>query len=200
MHPSPIVTLIAFPVWVVVVATLWRARRWLPFYIVGALGGVIFTVLLASFTGLSGRLEALEASQVAPLAKLLGLTLVTLGSNGIAIKNHVGWGVFDIGVECSGLMEMAAMASLVVFYPAVFTPARKVLVVGVGTVFTYLFNLLRILLIVGIVATFGTDWVFPAHAVFGRLLFFVLTIALYWRLVTLPTVAHIGRALEPSDE
>jgi exosortase family protein XrtG len=200
VHPSPTLALIAFPMWVLVIAGLWRARRWLPFYLLGALGGVVFAVLLASFTGVSARLEALEASQVIPLAKLLGLTLVTLGSNGIAIKNHVGWGVFDIGVECSGLMEMAAMASLVAFYPAVFTPGRKVFIVTVGTVFTYLFNLIRILLIVEVVATFGTDWVFPAHAVFGRLLFFVLTITLYWRLVTAPTVAHVGRSLEKADE
>lgn len=200
MHLNGVLALVAFPLWIIVLASLWKARRWLPFYILGALGAVVFVVLLATLTGLDGRLEALEASQVLVLANHLGMTLVVLGANGLAIKNHVGWGVFDIGVECSGLLEMAAMAGLVLFYPAVFSPARKAFIIAAGTGMTYLFNLARILLIVQIVARFGTDWVFPAHAVFGRLLFFVLTIALYWRLVTMPTMWHVGKTLRPADE
>ena len=74
------------------------------------------------------------------------------------------------------------------------------MIVVIGTVASYFFNLVRVLLIVQIVSRLGTDWVFPAHAVFGRLFFFVVSIALYWRLVTLPTVHHIGKSLEAADE
>ena len=200
MHLTTTLGMLAFPVWVVILITLWRARRWLPFYVIGALGGVVFVMLLAQATGLDNVIEALEARQVLALASHLGLTLVVLGTNGLAIKNHTGWGVFDIGVECSALMEITAMGALVLFYPAVFTPARKTLVVATGTVMTYLFNLARILFIAEIVAHLGTDWVFPAHAVFGRMLFFLLTIALYWRLVTIPTVRHIGTNLREANE
>jgi exosortase family protein XrtG len=195
-----VASLIAFPVWIVTLLSLWRGRRWLVFYLVGALGAVVFVMLLLSITGWDQIVEALEARQVLALAERLGLTLVVLGENGLAIKNHTGWGVFDIGVECSALMEMSVMAGLILFYPVVFSAGRKVAVIAVGTVMTYLFNLLRILFIVWIVASFGTDWVFPAHAVFGRLLFFVLTVALYWRLITLPTVRHIGLDLGKADE
>ena len=38
---------------------------------------------------------------------------------------------------------------------------------------TYIINLLRILIIVGMIAPLGTDWVFIAHAVVGRVFFFV---------------------------
>jgi exosortase family protein XrtG len=192
--------LLAFLLWVALLVALWRQRRWLPFYVLGALGGVVLVVIVATLTGLDGRLEALEARNVLALANLFGMKLVVLGSNGLAIRNHTGWGVFDVGVECSGLMEMAAMAGLVLFYPAVFSHRRKAMIVVAGTTLSYLFNLIRILLIVEIVARMGTDWVFPAHAVFGRLFFFLVTIAMYWRLVTLPTVLHIGRSLAPADE
>ena len=40
-----------------------------------------------------------------------------LPPSGLAIGNHIGWGVFDIGIECSALLEMAAFAVLVAFYP-----------------------------------------------------------------------------------
>jgi exosortase family protein XrtG len=200
MRLAAVLTLVAFPIWVFILARLWKARRWLPFYLLGALGFVIFLTLGASFTGLDGLLESAEAAQVLALAKQVGLTLVVLGRNGLAIRNHTGWGVFDIGVECSGLLEMAAMAGLILFYPAVYTPARKAFIVVVGTAATYLFNILRVLLIVAIVNSMGADWVFPAHAVFGRFFFFLATIALYWWLVTRPTVRHVGQELtDPED-
>jgi exosortase family protein XrtG len=195
MSTTAMFGILAFPLWIIVLWRLWAGRRWLPFYLLGALGVVLFVVLGATITGLDVVLQATEAGQVAALAERVGLKLVVLGSNGLAIRNHTGWGVFDIGVECSGLLEMAAMAGLVLFYPAVYSPLRKAVIVLVGTLATYLFNLLRILLIVQIVNAMGADWVFPAHAVFGRFFFFLTTIALYWWLVTRPTVRHIGREL-----
>jgi hypothetical protein len=52
---------------------------------------------------------------------------------------------------------------------------------------------------VAIIDMRGSDWAFAAHAVFGRVFFFVATIYLYWRLVTRPTVRHVGEELEPAD-
>ncbi len=62
---------------------------------------------------------------------------------------------------------------------------------------TYILNLFRILLIVWIIDVFGTGWVFPAHAVFGRVFFFIGTVALYWYLVTRPSIGILGRKIEP---
>jgi exosortase family protein XrtG len=200
MKPTTLLALVAFPIWVFLLTRLWKARRWLPFYLLGALGFVLFVTLGSNLTGLSVLIQSAEAAQVLVLAKQVGLTLVVLGRNGLAIRNHTGWGVFDIGVECSGLLEMAAMAGLILFYPAVYTPARKAVIVVAGTAATWVFNILRVLLIVAIVNSMGADWVFPAHAVFGRFFFFLATIALYWWLVTRPTVRHVGRELsDPED-
>jgi hypothetical protein len=52
---------------------------------------------------------------------------------------------------------------------------------------------------VAIINTMGTSWVFPAHAVFGRVFFFVATVALYWYLVTRPTISIVGARLEPAE-
>ena len=57
----------------------------------------------------------------------------------------------------------------------------------------FAFNIVRILLIVGIIAWLGTAWVFPAHAVIGRVFFFTAIILLFWWLMTRPTI-HLVRA------
>jgi exosortase family protein XrtG len=197
---GPMTLLVGFVLWLMLLGLLWTGRRWLMFYVLGALGGIIFIVLTAALTGWDARLEGMEAQQVVGFATYLGIHLQLLGNAGLAIPNHVGWGVFDVGIECSALLEMTAMAGLVLFYPAVFSAPRKAGIVIVGTAFTYVLNLTRILLIVAIINLFGTAWVFPAHAVFGRMFFFFGTILLYWRLVTRPTVKHVGLALEATAD
>lgn len=185
--------------WAVTTVYLWRSRRWLVFYITGAFGLVLLTVYGASLLGLEHALEALEATQVTAMAGFLGLRLDVLGQTGLAIPNHTGWAVFDIGIECSAIIEMSAVLGLVGFYPA-FSRGRKVITAVVGLAATYIINLFRILLIVAIINGAGTDWVFAAHAVFGRVFFFVGTVAVYWYLLTRPTMGVVNRQLKPAKE
>ena len=180
--------------WALVTYTLWRARRWLLFYLVGALGLIVVVLLAAITMGWDGWLAGLEARQVAGLAAVLDLRLSVTGDAGLAIPNHTGWAVFAIGVECSALLELSAIIGLIVFYPA-FSRRRKVTTVVVGGAATYVVNLLRIMIIVAIINAMGTDWVFAAHAVFGRVFFFVATIGLLWILITRPTLGLVGRKL-----
>ncbi|MBU4557351.1 MAG: hypothetical protein KJ747_10820 [Actinobacteria bacterium] len=194
-------------VWILVVLTalwagltfsLWRGRRWLAFYLTGAFGFVLLAISFMRSLGMDATVEALQAQQVVALATRIGLGLEVLGASGLAIPNHTGWAVFDIGIECSALLEMFAFTGLVMFYPA-FSRGRKAGTIGLGVVATWIINLLRILLIVAIINQFGTGWVFPAHAVFGRVFFFAATIAIYWYLVTRPTITIVGAQLDPEE-
>lgn len=182
--------------WAFTTVMLWRTRRWLMYYITGAFGLVLLVVYGASLFGFEQFLEALEATQVTALAALLGLRLDVLGQSGLAIPNHSGWAVFDIGIECSAIIEMTAVVGLVGFYPA-FSRGRKVITTVIGVVATYIINLFRILLIVAIINSAGTDWVFAAHAVFGRVFFFLGTVTVYWYLVTRPTMGVVNTQLKP---
>jgi exosortase family protein XrtG len=182
--------------WAVATFVLWRKRRWLMFYLVGALGFVLLTMYAAAFMGFDDTVEAIEASQVLVMARGMGLTLDQMAGTGLAVRNHAGWAVFDIGIECSALLEIAAIIGLIAFYPA-FPPVRKIVAIAIGVVATYILNLFRILLILWIIDVFGTGWVFPAHAVFGRVFFFIGTVALYWFLVTRPSIGILGNKMEP---
>ncbi|MCX8007483.1 MAG: archaeosortase/exosortase family protein [Coriobacteriia bacterium] len=180
--------------WALVVAALRRARYWLLFYLLGGLGFVLVVLFWASRFGLDDVLEAFEAKLAVGIASVAGIALSQLGATGLAIPNHTGWAVFDVGIECSALIEMAAIVGLTVFYPA-FDPARKAVNTVVGITTTFAINMLRIMVIVLIINAYGTGWVFAAHAVFGRVVFFIGTVALYWWLVTRPTVGVVRTAL-----
>ena len=181
-------------VWAGATLALRRSRRWLLFYLTGGLGFVLVVLFWASTLGLDTALEAIEARQAVGIANLTGIALSLLGKTGLAIPNHTGWAVFDVGIECSALLEMSAIIGLVAFYPA-FSTGRKVSSALIGTAVTYAVNIARIMLIVVLINAFGTDWVFAAHAVFGRILFFIGTVALYWWLITRPTMSWIGADL-----
>ena len=181
-------------VWAGATLALQRSRRWLLFYLTGGLGFVLVVLFWASTLGLDTALEAIEARQAVGIANLTGIALSLLGKTGLAIPNHTGWAVFDVGIECSALLEMSAIIGLVAFYPA-FSTGRKVSSALIGTAVTYAVNIARIMLIVVLINAFGTDWVFAAHAVFGRILFFIGTVALYWWLITRPTMSWIGADL-----
>lgn len=186
--------------WALVVVALRRARRWLLFYLTGGLGFILVVLFWASAFGFDTALEALEARQAVFLANATGIALSLLGKTGLAIPNHTGWAVFDVGIECSALLEMSAIVGLIAFYPA-FSAGRKVTTMAIGTAVTYAINMARIMLIVVLINAFGTSWVFAAHAVFGRILFFIGTVVLYWWLITRPTVDKVNAIVaEASDE
>jgi exosortase family protein XrtG len=188
----------AIIVWGVTTVTMLRLRRWLLFYLIGAFGFVLLLAFAAGAFNFDTILETIEARQVVTIATALGMGIDQLGGSGLAIPNHTGWAVFDIGIECSALLEMAAVVGLTIFYPA-FRRTRRVGYAVTGVAVTYTANILRILLIVAIINWFGTSWVFAAHAVFGRILFFTITVALYWFIMTRPTIGRTAALVEEAN-
>lgn len=194
---------------IITVALIWLAalvyarirRWWLMFYLGGAFGLILLVVAIANITTLDTWLATIEAQQTAVLAGIVGIGVTAAGyGTGLAIPNQSGWAVFNIGIECSALIEMTAIVGLSIFYPA-FSPLRKTGTAIVGLSVTYVANLLRILLIVAVINAMGTSWVFAAHAVIGRIFFFCATITLYWFIITRPTVGIANlRLKEVADE
>lgn len=194
MNIQPIPLIILTIVWALLTLGFYRSRRWLTFYLTGAFGFVLLAFSILRALGFDSVMEALEVRQVLVLAEMAGLAVEEAAATSIGIQNHVGWSVFDVGIECSGLLEILAFVGLVFFYPG-FSVRRKGATLAIGIAATWIINLLRILLIIAIIAFMGTGWVFQAHAIFGRVFFFVATIGLYWYLVTRPTITIVGNRL-----
>jgi exosortase family protein XrtG len=181
--------------WAAVTIGLRLLRRWLLYYLVGALGLVLLVAFGTGIVHLDTVIESIEAAQVSMLAAAMGIGVRVVDGTGLAIPTQTGWAVFDVGLECSAILEMSAAFGLIMFYPAFSLPRRAVLATT-GLVATYIINIARILLIVAIINAMGTGWVFAAHAVFGRVFFFTMTVVLYWFLLTRPTIGFTRKRVE----
>ena len=88
-----------------------------------------------------------------------------------------------IDFECSGILEIFAFISLVCFF-ASYNLLNKIAIVFSGTVYIIFANVLRILSIILIINTFGSEYYYIAHTIIGRLVFYILTITLYFKIFT----------------
>ena len=195
---QPLGTGAAFLLWLGAVVVLRRWRTWLPYYFVATVGFTVFAVLLGRDT-VEPWLAALTAHSASALANGLGMnTRIFSGAVGailvLVIRQPVGWTLLNVGVECSGLLEGAALAGLTLFYP-LWGPGRRLALLAAALVATEAANILRVLTIIGLLHWGGKDFLLVAHSLVGRGIFFVVVLGLYWLTLTLPTIDVVARRL-----
>lgn len=88
-----------------------------------------------------------------------------------------------IDYECSGVIEMMAFVSLLLFFQ-VYEVAQRIIISFVGCICIFFFNIIRILIICVIIYKFGSDSYYVAHTIIGRLVFYLLSIFLYYYVFT----------------
>lgn len=184
-------------VYVVGLIALRRARYGLIAYVWGAFGMAALFILAAQLGRWYEPFGGLQARILAGIGTTFGLGLSTLAPAYLVVPDPTGWSVMAIGVECSMLIEGAVFAGLLLFYPR-FPPQERFLRLGAGLGATFLINLARLAVIVTLVVTIGKPAVPVAHAVVGRLIFFVGVVFVYWRMMTMPTLRIVRRDLEVS--
>ncbi|AVK63746.1 exosortase family protein XrtG [Lactobacillus sp. CBA3606] len=175
-------------VWLYVLSVLQRARLSAFFFIVGSAG--LFFILSALsrpywvwlFThavihGVNGFAFVTHWCNVMFKS---GLVYITNGHNPV---------IMSIDYECSGIIETCAFVALVVFFP-MYQRKEKVFYALFGVVYIYLINVLRLIVVITIVHFGGGDTFFLAHSVIGRLVFYVLVIALYYNVFTYSQLAR----------
>ena len=95
-----------------------------------------------------------------------------------------------VDMECSGVIEIMAFLSLLVFF-RVYTVGERIIVGVAGTVYIILCNVLRILLICFSVHFFGMDAYYVVHTFIGRIVFYILSVLLYYYVFTKPQVIQM---------
>jgi exosortase family protein XrtG len=174
-----------------------RLKHALLGYLWSAFGLAAVLILMGQYGAWHDPLGAIQASTLATLSGWLGLPLETLGRATLVVPDSSGWSVLSIGIECSTLIEASVFAGILLFYPR-FSPRERLLRLTAGLGATILINMARLAVIVGMVATFGKSAVPLAHAVVGRLVFFLGIVVVYWRMLTMPTLKIVRRDLEVS--
>lgn len=96
---------------------------------------------------------------------------------------HGGIITMGINYQCSGIIELLVFSCLVVFFPFV-NNSKKFITLILGNLYLFVANIIRILFIVAIVSLFGVESYEIAHIALARILFFILTIYLYYKVFT----------------
>lgn len=88
-----------------------------------------------------------------------------------------------IDFECSGILEIMAFLSLLIFFRA-YTRYERVVVSIIGIIYIILANALRIIVICSIIYVWGMQAYTVAHTYIGRLVFYGLSVLLYFYVFT----------------
>jgi exosortase family protein XrtG len=172
-----------------------KARKGLIAYLWGAFGLAAILIFAGQIGGWNAPLGVFQAGILVYIGNLLGGGLQIIQGGGLVVPDPTGWSILQVGIECSALIEMSIFIGLMLFYPRLPTGDRLVRI-GAGVLATIVINLIRLAIIVVMVATLGKPIVPWAHAIVGRLVFFVGILFLYWRMLTLPTLKMVRRELE----
>ncbi len=101
----------------------------------------------------------------------------------IAINTHGGTLNLLLDYECSGIIEMNAYLSLLIFFP-IYNAKEKIILGTLGSLWLYVVNVARVVLVGCVIHFFNLHALFWVHNVFGRLLFYILTIWMYYTVFT----------------
>lgn len=188
--PSPWIIVAIAGIMMAIAGFARKKRWWLTSYLVGSIAVVASIMSFFVLTGYDNYIMGIEAQSMAFVATILGMPAQFLAPNAFLFPDPTGWSIFAIGLECSSIIEISVFVALLLFYPS-YNWKTKFKYATIGVVGTYIANIIRILSIVAIVAVFGKTSVYLAHAIIGKLIFFVLIIILYWYLLTKPTMGTV---------
>ncbi len=176
----------AIALWVWLLRVLRKAGLRFWRYLLGACG-VFLILLVVVRPWLVLPLARIVAAIAGIFGKVTGYYQAYFRYGVIFIESVNGAITVNIDMECSGIIEISAFLSLLVFYQIYNVPER--IYVGIiGTLYTLLTNALRVGVICTMIHFLGTDYYYIAHTVVGRIIFYVLQVILYFFVFTKPHV------------
>ncbi len=181
--------IIAVALWLYVLNVLSRAKLEFWRYLVGSMG--FFIIIMVAFRDVLIMPLARCVAAMAGVVGNLTDTFVAYFKYGIIfIMTQAGSMTLQIDLECSGIIEIMAFLSLLIFF-RVYTVYERVIVGVLGTAYIMVCNAARIVLICLAVYFFGTPAYFVAHTFIGRIFFYVMTVILYFYVFTKPHIIQM---------
>lgn len=176
--------------WLYVLSVLKRIG-WSAAYVVLGVVGTFFIIISLANNNVISFLMRLNTSGAGVVGMLTGFYTVapTLGIIHI-VSGQSAINLF-ITYECSALIELAAYIALVLFFPFFKNLQQLLKLLGFGVIYLLLANMLRLTVTALIIHFLGLPSLIWAHVIVGRLIFYVLTIILYFYVFTRSQVLHI---------
>ena len=159
-------------------------RSKLPFFkfMIGSVGFFVLLMIM------------LQPIITTPLAKGVAAATGVIGSATGAIYSYYQYShIFNrhgseaislyVDYECSGVIEIFAFLSLLWFYP-LYSRIEKTVISLIGIIYIFVANIIRLTVICLAIYWAGNDIFFFAHAILGRIVFYVLSIILFFYVFT----------------
>jgi len=179
---NTIVFILIVLTWLYVFFIFRNSKMYFFKFLVGCIG--IFTISMIFFLPyLNKALNILITNTLSIIGESTDLFEVFKANSIVSIDTKNGIVSMLINYECSGVIEMLVFTSLAFFFPFGGI-TRKSLSLILGNIYIYLANIIRIIFIVLILKGFGASSYHLVHTLFARILFFALTVLLYYFVFT----------------
>jgi len=181
-----ILAVLAVAIWIGLLEILRRAGLKFWRYLAGSCGAfLILMIIVRPF--ITVPLARLVTALAGIVGKVTGVFQAYFRYGVIFIDSAKGAITVNIDLECSGVIEISAFISLLLFFSVYHIPER--IYIGIiGTLYTLVTNALRIVIICFVIHFFGTDYYYFAHTFVGRIVFYILQVILYFYVFTRPQI------------
>lgn len=176
-----ILTIIGIIVWLYLLSVCRRGELSFYHFIIGSIG--LFIIAMFQLDYYQQFVISSFVHLLAPIGQMTGIFTSFPEAGSFLISNLDTSMAFYIDLECSGIIEMLVFVCLVLFFD-VYSKKEKVLYSIGGVIMIVLFNCIRMLLILSIIFYGGAEYYLVSHSIVGRIVFYVLTIILYFRVFT----------------
>lgn len=179
MIPAMIFSVVA---WIYILFLTDRSK--LPFFkfMIGSVGFFVLMMIV------------LQPIITFPLAKAVAAATGVIGSATGAFYSYYQYSLIFIrhgseaislyvDYECSGVIEIFAFLSLLWFFP-LYSWIEKTVISLIGIIYIFVANIIRLTVICLAIYWAGNDIFFFAHAILGRIVFYVLSIILFFYVFT----------------
>lgn len=177
-----ILHILFFIIWIYILWVTKRAKLDFFKFCIGSVGLFVFmmiwlqpvatlplTKIVAAGTGILGKITKMYESYYE-----YGMIFITQNDSSISLY---------IDYECSGIIEIMAFSSMLWFFPVYNFFEKFIITIG-GIVWIFMANVFRIFVICTMIFFFGNNVFYLAHTVFGRIIFYVLSVILYFYVFT----------------
>ena len=177
-----IFTVVCFLVWIYLLSVFTRGKLYFYQFIWGSVGLFVFmmmwiqpvairplTNLVCSAAGVAGRMTGFYESY-----SEYSMLFVQHGSEAISLC---------IDYECSGIIEMMAYVSMLAFF-RVYDWMQRIILSVLGCMMIFFANIIRLFVIGTTIYYFGNDAYYIAHSIVGWIIFYALSVILYYYIFT----------------
>ena len=190
-------------VWVYILFLLKRKKLTAFYFMIGA-SGFFLTMFIVFKSILAKGCTYVLVTLMDWLSHIFKYYTMYKAYNIIFINHNDAAISLFIDYECSGVIEIFVVLAVILFFP-LFKWKDKIIYSIIGIGFTMMANIVRLLVVTGIIYRYGNNAYYLAHSVVGRIIFYVLTLFLYfyllsWKQIKAQKVGRFSFASTDKDE